>query len=211
MTLNREITDATVAKALAHPIRVRILAILEQRRATPRQLSDELDHPLPHTSYHVKQLERHGLIDLVETRPVRGTVEHLYEARQRPEVPNEAWEQLPEIVKQALVGSALGALVEQAGEAASQGGFSRADAHLDRTAYVLDAEGMAAVSAELVELLDRVDRIQEQSAERLRQTGDQDEIRATLGLLLFEQAVRAPRKRSAAGRRGRPAGHSAAR
>ncbi|MDQ2895534.1 MAG: helix-turn-helix domain-containing protein, partial [Actinomycetota bacterium] len=39
----QDITDPSVAKALAHPLRLRILAALEQRTASPSQLAAELD------------------------------------------------------------------------------------------------------------------------------------------------------------------------
>jgi DNA-binding transcriptional ArsR family regulator len=187
MTRNTDLTDPNVVKAIAHPLRVRILGILDQRTATPRQIADEIEHPLPLVSYHVRQLAKLGLIKLVETRPVRGTIEHHYRAVARPEISNEIWGRVPGIVKEALVGAALGQLGEQATGSAAVGGFSRTQAHLDRTMVVLDERGLDAVSAELVKLLERVDRIEEASAKRLIREGHEGEIRMTLGLLLFDQ------------------------
>ncbi|HYI36182.1 MAG TPA: winged helix-turn-helix domain-containing protein, partial [Thermoleophilaceae bacterium] len=58
------VTDAAVVKAMAHPVRVRILGILEQRTASPTQLAEEIGLPLANVSYHVNQLKRLKLIEL---------------------------------------------------------------------------------------------------------------------------------------------------
>jgi len=46
-------------------MRTRILGMLDERVASPRQLSDELDAPLQNVSYHVRELAKLGLIKLV--------------------------------------------------------------------------------------------------------------------------------------------------
>jgi DNA-binding transcriptional ArsR family regulator len=66
-------------KALASPLRVEALAILSERRASPKELTEELGGKLPSVSYHVKVLEGYGLIEQVDEAPRRGAVEHFYE------------------------------------------------------------------------------------------------------------------------------------
>ena len=51
-----EINDPRLVKALAHPLRVSILSALEHRIASPSELADELDVPLPNLSYHIRML-----------------------------------------------------------------------------------------------------------------------------------------------------------
>ena len=51
-----EIEDPRLVKALAHPLRIRILGILEQRSATPKELAELLDVQLENLSYHVRTL-----------------------------------------------------------------------------------------------------------------------------------------------------------
>jgi hypothetical protein len=43
----------------------------------------ELDEPLPNLSYHVKTLERLGVIELTGTTSPRGAIEHFYRGRWR--------------------------------------------------------------------------------------------------------------------------------
>jgi predicted ArsR family transcriptional regulator len=70
-----------LARATAHPLRVSILEILGidgGRVLSPSDLSRELQIPLSNTNYHVTELAKSGLIELVRERPVRGATEHFY-------------------------------------------------------------------------------------------------------------------------------------
>jgi DNA-binding transcriptional ArsR family regulator len=74
------IPDALAARALAHPIRARTLEALAAGPASPRQIAHGLGEPLGTVSYHVQALLRMGLIELLETLPRRGAIEHRYRA-----------------------------------------------------------------------------------------------------------------------------------
>jgi predicted ArsR family transcriptional regulator len=70
-----------LARSTAHPLRVSILEVLGMdggRILSPSELSQELQIPLSNTNYHVTELAKAGLIDLVNQRPVRGATEHFY-------------------------------------------------------------------------------------------------------------------------------------
>jgi predicted ArsR family transcriptional regulator len=70
-----------LARATAHPLRVSILEILGidgGRILSPSDLSHELQIPLSNTNYHVTELAKSGLIELVGQRQVRGATEHFY-------------------------------------------------------------------------------------------------------------------------------------
>ena len=70
-----------LARATAHPLRVSILEILGidgGRVLSPSDLSQELQIPLSNTNYHVTELAKAKLIDLVRERQVRGATEHFY-------------------------------------------------------------------------------------------------------------------------------------
>lgn len=56
--------DATTVKALAHPLRVQILRILHLRaKASVTSLAAELGETTGATSYHLRQLARHGFVE----------------------------------------------------------------------------------------------------------------------------------------------------
>ena len=47
-------------------------------QASPRELAVALDEPLNSISYHVSKLRDLGVLDLVDRKPRRGTMEHFY-------------------------------------------------------------------------------------------------------------------------------------
>jgi DNA-binding transcriptional ArsR family regulator len=71
------------AKALAHPLRARILEALAGEPRSPNELAVEFGEPLGNVSYHVLVLRDLGMVELVDTAPRRGAVEHFYRARWR--------------------------------------------------------------------------------------------------------------------------------
>ena len=152
------IDDPRYVKALSHPLRVRILALLQERTASPRELAEWLDATLGTVSYHVRALHDFGLIELVRTTQVRGAIAHHYRARVRPRVSDEAWASAAPIVKQAAVGAALQTVDDYARASAAAGGFDRGEAHLTRTASQLDAKGWEQAAQGLREAARRAGR-----------------------------------------------------
>ena len=67
-------------RALAHPLRLRILEIFAEGPRTTKQVADLLGEPPTRLYHHVAALERAGLLVLKETRKNRGTIEKWYEA-----------------------------------------------------------------------------------------------------------------------------------
>jgi DNA-binding transcriptional ArsR family regulator len=188
MTVINDITDPRLVKALAHPIRVRALQLLEGRTLTPKQIAAELDLPLENVSYHVRTLAKFGLIKLERRRMGRrGAVEHLYRTASRPRITADTWEQLPDYVKEAMMGTILGQVVHLATAALGHEGFSRTDAHLSRRPVVVDEEGFAEISAIVTKALDEVSAAEDRAGKRLSKA-DQDGIRATVVAMLFEAA-----------------------
>jgi DNA-binding transcriptional ArsR family regulator len=180
-----DLSDQRVVKALAHPLRVQILGLLEQQTASPSELAAELRVPLGNVSYHVRQLQSFGLIRLVRTTPRRGSIEHHYELVARPDITDQAWDGLPDIVKHAMIGAALAPLGRQVNDAAVAGGFSRREAHLSRTALTLDDEGWREVSELLVGMFDKLATIEADSLDRLA-AGDAEPSHSTVVLMNFE-------------------------
>lgn len=81
-------------KALNHPVRVKALAVMAERTASPSEIARLLDSELSIVSYHVRVLEEFGLIELVEEEPVRGSVAHFYRAVDPASVASPEWEEL---------------------------------------------------------------------------------------------------------------------
>jgi DNA-binding transcriptional ArsR family regulator len=161
------IDDPRFVKALGHPMRVRILALLQERTATPRELAQWLDSTLGTVSYHVRALFDLGLLELVRTTQVRGAIAHHYRARERPRISDAAWAAAPPIAKQAAVGAALLTINDYAQASAEAGGFERDEAMLSRISPQLDAKGWEQAAAACAKLLAELGRIEEAAATRL--------------------------------------------
>lgn len=67
-------------RALADPLRMRILENLEQRPMTMSQLGDAFGETTAKMHYHVRELEKFGFIKLVEKRERGGFIEKYYRA-----------------------------------------------------------------------------------------------------------------------------------
>jgi predicted transcriptional regulator len=160
--------------------------MLDDRVASPSEIASELDAPLTHVSYHVRQLAGLGLIKLVRTTPRRGAVEHHYTAQIRPKVPDSAWGDMPEIVKKNLVSGWVQQVGAHVQAGASEGGFDREDAHATRSAFDLDEKGWQAITKELGRTLERIEKIGAESQARVKKDPDGESFRATAVMMLFE-------------------------
>src|SRR5476649_2096857 len=78
--LKRTVSDL---RALAHPLRLRMLELFAERPRTTKQVAELLAQPPTRLYHHVAALERAGFLVLKETRPNRGVVEKWYEGVSR--------------------------------------------------------------------------------------------------------------------------------
>src|ERR1043165_1128111 len=73
--LKRSVADL---RALAHPLRLRMMELFAESPKTTKQVAELLGQPPTRLYHHVAALERAGLLVLTETRPNRGAVEKWY-------------------------------------------------------------------------------------------------------------------------------------
>ena len=194
MTKPIDITDPKVVKAYSHPLRIEILARLENREASPKQLAAELGTGVSATSYHVRQLAGLKLIRLVRRRQVRGAVEHYYTATVRPTITDSAWGELPPIVKQAWLGGKVAQIGKEVAAAAQGGGFDHHDMHFTRTSVRVSERQWTRVAEILTRALREIDEVAaEDPGEDEQET---EERQATVVMMLFEAVERDARATS---------------
>jgi DNA-binding transcriptional ArsR family regulator len=175
-----------LAKALAHPLRVRILSSLHKGVSSPNQLSQELGEPLGNVSYHVKTLLEFDCVELVKTEPRRGAVEHFYRATERAFFSDSDWERIPASARKGISGTILEAIGQDSTEALMAGTIdARKDAHLSRTPLVLDEKGWTELNSVLEQALNRAIEIQGEAAGRLAEE-KAEPIDTKLAILHFE-------------------------
>jgi DNA-binding transcriptional ArsR family regulator len=80
MAPNLHSLDPRLTKALSNEVRARALELLAEGAQSPKLIAAELELDLRSVAYHVRVLEKLGCIELVETLPRRGAVEHVYRA-----------------------------------------------------------------------------------------------------------------------------------
>jgi predicted transcriptional regulator len=72
--------DPRLAKALSNDVRAQALELLSKGAWSPKAIAAELGLDVRGVAYHVRVLKKLGCIELVETRPRRGAIEHIYRA-----------------------------------------------------------------------------------------------------------------------------------
>jgi DNA-binding transcriptional ArsR family regulator len=132
--------EHSVAKAFAHPLRVRILGVLNEKVASPNLLSQELDQSLNLVAYHVRVLEKYRCIELVDTKQRRGATEHFYRASSSQLLSDSEWARF-----EALE-----------------------DRHLSRTQMLVDERGWGEVTELLDETRKGLARIEADALKRVR-------------------------------------------
>jgi DNA-binding transcriptional ArsR family regulator len=190
--------DGVLVKALAHPTRAEILAFLaEQEIASPAEMTrasvgkkggvgDPKKRKLASVAYHVRVLEELGLVELMDTRPVRGATEHFYEARGRMLLDIDQWSKLPKTAKNDVSIAALEETLALAGKAVSAGTFDS----LNERAVInltlrLDQEGFIHLAEDITEFMKVCEQRQSESVHRVE--GNVDKLMyASTSLLLYE-------------------------
>src|ERR1700753_2932213 len=86
---------STAAAVLAHPLRVRILALCNDRDLSPVEFCREGFAPpnmdVSHVAYHFRELAEYGCLRMVEENKRRGSVEHVYRAIGRAYFSDDDW------------------------------------------------------------------------------------------------------------------------
>jgi DNA-binding transcriptional ArsR family regulator len=161
------IDDPRWIRAVSHPARVRVLAMLDEQTLSPVIIADKLGVPVSRVAYHVRVLHQLGLIELVRTRPRRGATEHYYKTTQRPTFTDQAWDALDLVSKQRVISANLEHAYQYALRAAAAGGFDEPDAHFTTSKLKLDAEGWKLVAEASKRWLEQVSQIEADALERL--------------------------------------------
>lgn len=177
-------------KAMAHPLRHRILIRFNEGPASPSMLARELGEPLGNVAYHVKILLEHDAIELVETKPVRGAIEHVYRATMRPFFDDAQWAAVPLSLRQGLVDNTLQTLWDDLTAAARAGNLHDPETHISWMPLDLDPEGHEDLVGLLAETLERAFAIQAESAGRLTELpeAERETRRSVLALMHYDRA-----------------------
>lgn len=186
--------DERVARAMAHPLRVQILAEVNKRAMSPSEFAKQFDEKLPNVSYHFRALQKLECIEEVETRPVRGSVEHFYKATKRALFDGKPWNELPQSLKEDVSGRAVGDFLGAISLAMLGGTFDARDERmlvwLQRR---LDVRGWGEAVKAHRDLVRKMQDIYEGSEQRLVEADEPDGgMLGTYAVFLFESPPSRP-------------------
>jgi hypothetical protein len=178
--------EKTPAQVLSHPLRVRILEIVNQRDISPARFvreqlaGDRLDHlgeraAVSHIAYHFRQLEEFGCVEVVEQNPRRGSIENVYRGVARAYFGDDEWRSLPAerrkditaVVLQGLMARAEGAILEETFDA-------RDDRWLFWVDMDLDERGWDELSELCNTMMSDVEEVHDSAERRLADSTDGD-------------------------------------
>jgi DNA-binding transcriptional ArsR family regulator len=180
--------DIKLVRALAHPLRLKILQVLGERDASPNQLKELLDYPLGNVAYHARVLEKAGCVRQVRTARRRGAVEHFFRATPRSYIGHPEWKKVPLSVRGAFTEAAVQTFVNRLAAAMEEGTIDHEDlTSLTWVTLSLDTMGRVEVAAILRDAFDRVQAVHELSEERMPGTGEEP-TPVVVGLASFQVA-----------------------
>src|SRR3954451_6416933 len=179
--------DKALLRAISHPLRHRLLGMLDGRTTSPNELARELGLPLGRVSYHIRLLNDLGAIELVRTEPRRGALEHFYRAVTTVWFSESDWQKLPRSARRGILGQNLQHIFSSVTAAADGGGFDRPESVVVRVPLELDEQGLEELSALLREAIDRAREVNTRAAKR-RGSGDTTtSVPTELAILHYEQ------------------------
>lgn len=181
-----------IARALSHPLRVTILMKMNapRRKLSPSGFAEETGEQLGTASYHFRQLDEYGLIELVGTKQVRGATQHFYEPTKRAMAWTRAYGKMPDAIKQNLATTALIGAVESIGGAVDAGTFdARPDAHLSFDATVVDLPGWLRMIEIFNGALLKLVKVEKETRERLEEAPDAQTFVASFLMSCWEAAT----------------------
>ena len=178
-----------VAKVLADPDALQILAELNVREMSPKQFQDEFGGTASAVGRRFQKLAKAGWLEIVRKEKGgkrRGATEHFYRALGPAILDSESWSELPSSLKATLTWKTYEQLREKVKEAIGAGTFdARPDRHLTWCLLLLDRRGWETISAAVDRLFETL-FLEAKSAElRIAESGETP-IPTTVALALFE-------------------------
>lgn len=181
-------------KALSHPLRYRIMMLLGEVEASPKELAELLDEDFQRVCEQVRLLRDGGFIELVDEDQRRGGTQHFYKATIRPMLDADEWARLPLAVRETVSATTVRAIFDDATAALKSGDF---ESHPHRVMIekpmIVDEQGYEAADAAAVRYLTELNKIATESAARLVASGEEGTPVKT-ATLVYTAAPREPKR-----------------
>jgi hypothetical protein len=184
---------STAATVLNHPLRVRILEILNQRDMSPVEFCREGFAPetmdVSHVAYHFRELAEYGCLEVIEENKRRGSIEHVYRGLARAFFSDPQWSELNQEERARISKTMVqGLLARVEGALMSETFDARVDRHLTWIAMRLDEQGWSEMTTALSAAFGEIEQIRTDAEARLEQNGDGG-IPSTCAMLGFPSPI----------------------
>lgn len=151
---------------------VKVLTVLAEREAGPKEIGDILELKTPTVSYHVKKLVRLRLVELIREEDVGGVMLHTYRAIIRPLLSTEEWDKLSVTERQRFSIWIVQLVLADAAKSFQANVFDEcSNRHLSRTPMIVDDKGFDEVADIQNEALDGIIESQAVIAGRMAREG----------------------------------------
>jgi hypothetical protein len=188
----------TTCSPLSHPLRVRILEVVNEHPISPvgfinagfAPAIDDRQRALSLVSYHFRALEKAGCVTIVDTVPRRGATEHIYGGCSRVFFSDEEFAKLPLAQRRQLSKTSFQGLVARTDTAIRTGTFdARTDRYLTWRAMEVDERGWAEIQDRVDRCFKEVEQLRKDAEDRVAVSGDKV-VPITTALLCFESPPR---------------------
>jgi len=184
--LGERTLEERLARAASHPLRAKLLAMLNTNPASPSELEQALkDVPLSNISYHVRVLFELNVIEIVDKQQIRGATKTIYVGTTKMQLDDDAWKELSAATKDGISVEAVGEVLERASCAIKGGTFDKRDnRHVITAIPDLDEQGWEEVAQTIADAYERVNDIAATAVNR--EPDPTKRFRATVSLLSYE-------------------------
>jgi predicted transcriptional regulator len=182
-------------KALSHPLRAEAFRLIRDNGPlSPRGVAKELEADVRTISYHVRKLREFNCIEEVDTRPVRGAIEHFYRATEEHMIDTEEWGELADVepqMAQALTDEFMQGVVDDYSDSRRAGVVALDEEFwIVRTPLVLDTLGVKEVLEASQRYENEVLEIATRSTQR-RSTDGAEPVPTSHSVVFFKMPKRA--------------------
>jgi DNA-binding transcriptional ArsR family regulator len=106
--------EAAITHLMNHEVRLDAFLATFEAMASPKEVAKLLKRPLSDASFHMKELRKGGVVEVVKRAKRRGAIEHYYRAVKPPEVDEEEWKAMPRSARRRIVALGLQVIVADA-------------------------------------------------------------------------------------------------
>lgn len=177
--------ELRLAKAMAHPVRVKALELMTERPIAPVEVSERIGVELSNVSYHFRTLLELDCIEATGTEQVRGSIKTTYRSKISLIFDSAVWKSLSRQAKSGLTAKVLKSMMIRASDALTADTFDGdKEPHLSVSTLNVDWEGWDEIFGMLAATMYRIAEIEKESAER---AADNDErFPVSVSMLGFE-------------------------